>query len=466
MSTNLFNPADKRKYPARWPLYRGKQLFKVIDNRSGDEGKELLSVSHITGITPRSQKNVTMFQSESLIGYKLCEIGDIAANTMWTWQGAIGVSKYTGVVSPAYNVYRQKNNEYNPLYLDMLLRERKLIDVYYSLSTGIRASRLRLYPDVFLSISFPVPPRAEQDQIVRFLDWKVSEINKLIEIERKKIQNLEKLKNKAIDKAVIHGLKPQKEKLNEDIRWEISYPSAWKIERLRNIFSFRKGLSITKANLEPNGIEVINYGQIHSKKNTMISLNEDLFKYVNESYLETDAASLVKKGDFIFADTSEDLEGCGNCAYIDRCGEIFAGYHTVIAHPKERTNNKYFAYLFKSSAWRYQVRKKVNAVKVYSITQQILKDVFLLVPSELEQVQIVEYLDKLCYQIDEFISTAKKKINELEDMKALVISDVVTGKIGVRDVEIPEYEHIDDVVDDGDGEENEEELADAEETEA
>lgn len=103
---------------------------------------------------------------------------------------------------------------------------------------------------------------------------------------------------------------------------------------------------------------------------------------------------------------------------------------------------------------------------MYSITQQILKDVFLLVPSELEQVQIVEYLDKLCYQIDEFISTAKKKINELEDMKAVVISDVVTGKIDVRNVEIPEYEHIDDVVDDGDDEENEEELADAEETEA
>lgn len=100
---------------------------------------------------------------------------------------------------------------------------------------------------------------------------------------------------------------------------------------------------------------------------------------------------------------------------------------------------------------------------MYSITQQILKDVFLFVPSELEQVQIVEHLDKLCYQIDEFISTAKKKINELEDMKAVVISDVVTGKIDVRNVEIPEYEHIDDVVDDG--EENEEELADAEETE-
>lgn len=178
MSTNIFNPVDKRKYPSRWLLYRGKQLFRVIDERSNKGTEDLLSVSHITGITPRSQKNVTMFKSESLIGYKLCQIGDIAANTMWTWQGAIGVSKYYGVVSPAYNVYRQKKEYFNPEYLDMLLREHQLVDVYHSLSTGIRPSRLRLYPDVFLTIDFPVPPRAEQDQIVRFLDWKVSEIKK------------------------------------------------------------------------------------------------------------------------------------------------------------------------------------------------------------------------------------------------------------------------------------------------
>lgn len=105
MSTNLFNPSDCRQYPSRWPLYRGKQLFQVVDERSQTGTEELLSVSHITGITPRSQKNVTMFQAESLVGYKLCQVGDIAANTMWTWQGAIGVSNYAGVVSPASCVF-------------------------------------------------------------------------------------------------------------------------------------------------------------------------------------------------------------------------------------------------------------------------------------------------------------------------------------------------------------------------
>ncbi len=457
MSTNLFNPIDKRKYPSRWPLYRGKQLFRIIDERSDEGTEDLLSVSHITGITPRSQKNVTMFKSESLIGYKLCQMGDIVANTMWTWQGAIGVSKYEGVVSPAYNVYRQRKDYFNSTYLDMLLREHQLVDVYHSLSTGIRPSRLRLYPDVFLTIEFPVPPRAEQDQIVRFLDWKVSEINKLIGIRWKEIQELEELKARTIDKVVIHGLYDNFETHNDDIRWAIDYPLNWQLERLRNFFTFRKGLSITKENLEPSGIPVINYGQIHSKKNSMVGLNDELFKFVNPSYLQNAPSALVKKGDFIFADTSEDLTGSGNCAYIDRDGEVFAGYHSVIAHPKGSTNNKYFAYLFKSSTWRYQIRKKVNAVKVYSITQQVLKDVFLLIPPLKEQQEIVQYLDNKCSKIDALIECTRKKIAELIGLKSVIISDVVTGKIDVRNIPVPAYEHVEDMGDDA-GEGNEEEA--------
>ena len=240
MSTNLFNPIDKRKYPSRWPLYRGKQLFRVIDERSHEGTEDLLSVSHITGITPRSQKNVTMFKSESLIGYKLCQMGDIVANTMWTWQGAIGVSKYEGVVSPAYNVYRQRKDYFNSTYLDMLLREHQLVDVYHSLSTGIRPSRLRLYPDIFLTIEFPVPPRAEQDQIVRFLDWKVSEINKLIGIRRKEIQELEELKKSVINDSVKHGLNHTIYK-DSGIRWIGQIPDSWKIHKTKQHVTITNG---------------------------------------------------------------------------------------------------------------------------------------------------------------------------------------------------------------------------------
>ena len=463
MSTNLFNPSDCRQYPSRWPLYRGKQLFQVVDERSQTGTEELLSVSHITGITPRSQKNVTMFQAESLVGYKLCQVGDIAANTMWTWQGAIGVSNYAGVVSPAYNVYRQRGEVYNPRFLDMLLREQQLIDVYHSLSTGIRPSRLRLYPEVFLTIRFPVPQKDEQEQIVRFLDWKISDINKLILNYRHEITLLNELEQKLIDNAVIKGIRSVRLIHNDDIRWDIDYPEHWQLQRIRESFTFRKGLSITKANLEESGIAVISYGQVHSKKNSGVGLNEELMRFVNESYLITNRSALVEKGDFIFADTSEDVSGCGNCAYVDWDDTIFAGYHSIIAHPNGAANNKYLAYLFKSPTWRYQIRKKVNGVKVYSITQKMLKDAFILIPPADEQGEIVRYLDETCERIDAVIKHMEEKIANLRDLKTRLIADTVTGKLDVRGVEIPEYEFVVEEADSGaEGEDSEEETEEQE----
>ena len=90
------------RIPKNWDVKKGKQLFRETNERSVTGEEELLTVSHITGVTPRKNKNVNMFMSESLVDYKICHEGDVAANTMWMWQGAIGVSKYYGVISPSY----------------------------------------------------------------------------------------------------------------------------------------------------------------------------------------------------------------------------------------------------------------------------------------------------------------------------------------------------------------------------
>lgn len=184
--------------PAHWEIKRGKALFKETEARSTDGSEELLTVSQYTGITPRSQKNVTMFEALSLEGYKICEIGDIAANTMWLWAGAIGVSEYRGVISPSYNVYRQRGNDFIPRYLDHLLRAPMLVQEYASLSTGIRASRLRLYPKDFLNIHFPVPPLEEQRAILDALSSKCSAVDRLISIKQAKIEKLEQYKRSLI----------------------------------------------------------------------------------------------------------------------------------------------------------------------------------------------------------------------------------------------------------------------------
>ena len=139
-----------------------------------------------------------MFEAESLKGYKICEIGDIAANTMWLWAGAIGVSQYKGVISPSYNIYRQKNNTFDSVFLDYLLRATPLVQHYESLSTGIRASRLRLYPQQFLSIRYPVPPIEEQMEIVDYLVIKTFEIDKLVKKKQLFLTELKSYKKSLI----------------------------------------------------------------------------------------------------------------------------------------------------------------------------------------------------------------------------------------------------------------------------
>lgn len=184
--------------PADWSSYRGKHLFYETNERSETGSEELLTVSHKTGITPRSQKNVNMFMAESLVGYKICREGDIAANTMWMWQGAIGVSAYYGVISPSYNTYRQRKGAFDPQYLDYLLRVPPLVDMYNACSTGITASRLRLYPEQFLSIKFVVPPMEEQQEIVKFLHCRVDEMDTIIQKKEQFLAELESYKKSLV----------------------------------------------------------------------------------------------------------------------------------------------------------------------------------------------------------------------------------------------------------------------------
>ena len=94
------------KISENWEVRRAKYLFQEIDERSKTGEEELLSVSHITGVTPRSEKNVNMFLAEDYSGSKLCHKDDLVINIMWAWMGALGISNQTGIVSPSYGVFR------------------------------------------------------------------------------------------------------------------------------------------------------------------------------------------------------------------------------------------------------------------------------------------------------------------------------------------------------------------------
>jgi len=151
--------------PADWRTVRNKDLFREVADLTTTGTEELLSVSHLTGVTPRSEKNVTMFMAESLEGYKRVVRGDLVVNTMWAWMGALGVSHDEGIVSPAYGVYRSRSGGVYPPYFDLVYRSPEYVCEMTRHSKGVWTSRLRLYPEAFLALRVPLPPLAVQVRV-------------------------------------------------------------------------------------------------------------------------------------------------------------------------------------------------------------------------------------------------------------------------------------------------------------
>jgi len=130
--------------PKHWDIKRNKLLFREVRDLSDEGTEELLTVSHITGVTPRSEKEVYMFMAESMEGYKRCRPGDVVVNTMWAYMGALGVAPRDGIVSPAYNVYRPRGRELLIEYFDLLCRTPAYMAQINQYSEGVWRSRLRL----------------------------------------------------------------------------------------------------------------------------------------------------------------------------------------------------------------------------------------------------------------------------------------------------------------------------------
>lgn len=211
------------------------------------------------------------------------------------------------------------------------------------------------------------------------------------------------------------------------IPWLGEVPEHWEIIRNKYILAFSKGLTITKENLVDDGIPCVSYGEIHSKYGFEVNPEQHLLKCVSEEYLENNDNAYLKNGDFVFADTSEDVKGSGNFTYLNSNLSVFAGYHTIVARPDLRkVLPRYLAYVFDSDAHRNQIRAMVKGVKVFSITQAFLKNTFVWLPSLEEQTAIAHYLDTKLGEIDALIDKQQTLLEKLAEQRTAVITHAVT----------------------------------------
>jgi type I restriction enzyme S subunit len=187
--------------PAHWEVERARWLFRERNFRSQTGEEELLTVSHITGVTPRSEKDVNMFKAETTEGYKRCHPGDLVINTLWAWMGAMGVARVDGIVSPAYNVYAP-GVRLVPSYIDALVRLPVFAQEVTRHSKGVWSSRLRLYPEGFFQVYFPVPPVEEQQQIVTHIVHETAKLDSVAVATERTIALLQERRAAIIDAAV------------------------------------------------------------------------------------------------------------------------------------------------------------------------------------------------------------------------------------------------------------------------
>lgn len=278
------------------------------------------------------------------------------------------------------------------------------------------------------AIEIPYCDEQSQRRIVAYLDEKAAAIDARVAVLEKKLAAYRRLKASVINQAVTRGLDPKVKMKDSGVDWIGKIPAGWEARNLTQCCDFFKGLAITKADLTESGTPVISYGQIHSKLNIGTHLRPELLRHVPEAIAAADPGSRLKVGDIVFADTSEDVEGCGNCVLIDAEFPVYAGYHAIVARPDESGRSRYLSYLFNAPRWRAQIRAKVAGIKVFSITQRIFKGVSLLLPSVADANAIADYLDAECAKIDKMAELVTREIELYRKLKRSLINEVVTGK--------------------------------------
>lgn len=412
--------------PDSWKLIPNKHLFINHSSKVGDKWKnyKLLSLT-TTGVKEKNINSAGGKVPTSYETYQTVTPGDIVFCLFDLDCSAVfaGLSTSSGMITSAYDVFAP-----NAEFLDGQFAEYWFSYVFSNRYYKIYSKNIRyaVTSDAFGGILTPVPPLYIQEKIGMILQSRCNEVDKLIEIQQAQIEKLKEYKQSVITEAVTKGIDPNVPMKDSGVEWIGKVPEQWKIVPLKSFFSFGKGLPITKENLKEDGVAVISYGQIHAKWNSGVTVHEELKRFVSEDFLCSNPQALVKLGDFIFADTSEDREGCGNCVYIDTNEKIFAGYHTIIISGKRSSKNKYLAYLFLTEAWRSQIRKRVTGVKLFSISKKILAETTILIPNN--ATVIVSYLDDKCSKIDKLIEIKQAKIEKLQEYKKSLIYEYVTGK--------------------------------------
>ena len=421
-----------KEIPSHWHICRISNIFGIRREKNKPvRTKEVLSLSAMYGVSLYSDKKEKGGNKpkEDFSSYNLCYPGDILVNCMNIVSGAVGISKYFGAVSPVYyplvNLDKEK---YDTRFMEYIFRNYNFQRGLVGIGKGIQMSEAedgRLFT-VRMRISWEnlkvqmliVPTIEEQQQIANYLDWKIGEIDKLIEIEKKKLDELEELIFNKIDRYIL----------------KIKNNSSQHI-KLRYLYSFQNGISTSK-DYKTGKYPFLTYSDVYNN----LVIPRKLSGKIDSTPEERKVYS-IKKGDLFFTRTSERLEDAGKVSLADKSVSysVFNGF-TIRLRPNNRTVflDKFILYYLNSNLVRESFIGTLNIVTRVSIKQELLKNIEIpFIPKD-EQRKLINHIELMFKNSTKIIELSKNKISFLSELKQSLISEVVTGQIDVRNVKILE----------------------------
>lgn len=406
--------------PSHWRTERIKTIFSERTELSEEGTEDLLSVSEYYGVDKRAgrvEDGEFVSRSESLVGYKKCYKGDFVSNIMLAWKGSLGVSNYDGVVSPAYCVYKPIDS-IAPKYYHYLFRTSLYTGRFRCFSKGIIDSRLRLYSPYFFDIEAIIPPKKEQQDIADFLDKKCGEIDEMVSLQEKIIEELKAYKQSVITETVCKGLNPNVPMKDSGIEWIGQIPEGWKAKRLKYVGYGENGLTYSPSDMcGEEGVLVLRSSNIQGSK---LVLTDNV--YVSCSIPEK---LFVKKGDIIICSRNGSAALVGKCALVE--DEINASFGAFMLRFRTSLYNRYAYYLLTGVISNY--KQLFSTTTINQLTLGTFNNLYAPIATEdKEQQAIADYLDTKCAEIDALISLKQSKFDALKEYKKTIIYEYITGK--------------------------------------
>lgn len=423
--------------PEGWDTSRIKNILQERNEKNDPIKSDfILSLTMDKGVIPYNEKKSGGNKAkEDLSAYKLAYPNDIVLNSMNVIAGSVGLSKYFGCVSPVYYMLYPKHNKYSVYYYNYVFQSKAFQQSLIGLGNGIlikqsstsgklNTIRMRIPINKLQNVIVPIPPLKEQDKIVKFLDEKTEQIDLVIKKTAKSIEELKRYKESLISETITTGIERNSKVKNSGVDYIGLIPEDWSVTKLRYLGTLQNGIS-KSGEYFGEGYPFVSYSDVY--KNIELPVKVDGLVRSTESERESYS---VKYGDVFFTRTSETIEevGFSSTCLKEIKDAVFAGFVIRFRPFDNRLNPNFAKYYFRSNIHRSFFVKEMNLVTRASLSQELLKNLPVLIPPLTEQVIIAEFLDNKCKHIDNLVIRKEQLILELEDYKKSLIYEYVTGK--------------------------------------